>query len=962
MELFSIEQLPAAGPRALVNNGELWGSHTAQERHSEAAEARPSLLLRPHTDKRFEPSILHLLAATITSLAVVYLVLRCFEKTLSHRQGAAFRSLGTETNGAEDECSWIEESEEDEQADDNDQGTSSDGPEAFLAIPGTSFTTPPPAAYSADAAWGYGAPATSGGAGRHIEPVDGYRGAVEDITEEETVLVGVEEESKPTTTPLGRGGNGIPREIDPLTTMEIRKGFWQNRILTRQAREQLRRLLDGVRSHACACYELLPHVGQRQMLRLTVAVMKVLSMQLGVLSLTPDSAMENLRKQAGWAVVDLGNRALELSVTEPNLQHHREDVADMLFFTLAVVNPRPPGEGLSPEKYKYKILGILGFNAVLNWYMQGILLGMQYHVGEHGSPLPNEFVGNNIHLLHILQRHHAKRVINDTRARWFCVYCQRQIQKMTFFFPVQLTRAGQVPIASVAEFSADLREDINRAGGLPYAAMHDVKYIGGAPETGVRLGRLGDYLLLHFEGDASHSENLPSISAGASHQRMPEMQASPTPPPGEAGTWEFDHSEDPRGVGSSPGSWHSPWTLQQAHVDDTWNELDAQHHNKPQQQLSHLQASPESAESHAQPPKPTELPSLRAPNTGAECPPGHSQEKTSPTPLTFPSWVPSSAGDFAGVYRGAAHKQVSAETLRAPDSAPWGHSGSVQQTEISFQQLSPATESLRHHSGFETSSGQPPETMDSLPGTQHPTYLPTDEVGATSMNIYLQQGLTLTEGPPGAPVTRGPHEVSSGLERWVQSTRMQAAGQSSQRAPKVGHPPEVERPEETVAAHAFGATTRWTLPPQMEEGRSPVSSRPSSPEFDIPDAEPPLSIAPRYAFDNLKLSFASPSQTPSQHLGTTASHTSPQPSSIPPDVLHSRFEQVGSPTEAASPETLLEFRSRGPVFPSPSTESAGLAVPPTPQHGGAAGIGELEAALGALVAEDIISDNHPGQT
>ncbi|CDJ31652.1 uncharacterized protein EMH_0039350 [Eimeria mitis] len=1040
------EQLSAAEPRALVGNGDL-GEHTAQERNSEATEERPSTLLKLKRKGRFASSVLHVLAATITSLAVVYMLLRCFEKiTLSHGQGAAVRLLATGRNGSEDECARNEGPEGDEGVGDNMQstlpaglggmypaqgappmgapptpyypgapwggemhsaqwgqegmytgeeewypgavggttgadgtmmeaGASSTGFE-FPAYPGTSGQQDPTAPYYEGAAWEGGMYGAEWGA--EAEHVEAYGGT----EEEQEISVGdvqytawsSQTEEERITVPRG----------DPETESEVAQGYWINRQLPPDTEKQAERLLDNIEFFAGVCSRLAEHAGIRQMLRFTAAVMKILIVMLATISLTPDS-MEPRRERAGRAILRLADRALELAGTMPEMLRHREEVRMLRSFAECVMRPRPHGEGLPPWKFKKKSIGILGFNTVVNWYLTGIVLGMQYHLHKHGRPLLNEFVGEQIRLLNIVQRHLLGRIVPDGGARWFLEKAQIELQN-TYFFSRELSRRASCnPIGSSAEFSKGLKEEIKRAGGLPYTALFKVKYLDDMATTGVQVGRYGENAMYFTEGEGSDEMHIASFASGDEQHGISETPASrPQPMEGASGQTapasEYFHGA--RGAGTSSGSWHSPWIQPHDPTAAPRHSSHMQQGARPKQPLPHLHSIPESTGGrYPLQPQHTASPSTLPPTTGAQFSRGHHQRTD--VPVAPPSWDPSLAGDGRGREGSAlsfktidlSHRH--GDLLRVPPSAPWDDASSEQQTGISRQQplLETAASGLGFLGRVEPSFRHPQES--SIPSVQHPAHLPSDEYGAVDMRVHSQQQPALPSDSPGAPLVHGPQQVPFGVERWGHYPPMQHTGRLLRPPPGLRHPSETGAAYQTadtpsLPASGFGgylgpSTLRAPLP-QTRDSSLPSSSQhvPRPP----PGAgdEPSLSFGPRFDFDHWTSPLVSASQPSSTQPGGGVPHTSPQPSSGPPGIFPQSSGETGSSSGIGFAGPLSGYRSRRPSATSlpPITEPYGppypqqhLFMPPAHHHEVAGEDGHLQGTLDALASMDINRDEEP---
>lgn len=972
MESLLADRLSVARSSDVGEDGKLLDSNTLQGRHTAAIDGRIALPLKPLRSTRFPPSLINLLAATITSLAVAYLLLRCFERnTLSH--GTTLRLLSFSRYRSEDECVWIDEPDSDDEAEEEVESALPADLELLPAFPGTSAVLYPPEPGSAGGVW-LGVPLRAGGA------EGGYTGRVQGMTED---LEQLEADGWPRLadkSSVNPDGIGF-QHSDTIQAEAAKYDPWKDRNIPADVAEQLKRLLCKLRSFSSICRDLLNRMNSRPMMRFTAALMKVLTMQLGVISLVP-SSIEHLRMEAGEALIKLGTEAVQLAGNDPLVSRHREAVQDLMLMTKTVMYPREVGEGLAPKKFKSKILGMLGFSSVVSWYTMGIVLGMLFRLNESGGYLTDAFVEQQAKLLSILQAHQLARVVPDCGVRWYIEKSQVKISKAIFFTRDQSHQSNSLPIPTTADFSSSLERDIKAAGDLSYKPTFGLKYIDAGRGIGVSDGASPKVEILSPGNRAIGKVHVPSSTAtGVGQEGLRGTIATFPGSSGDASSQATLVFQGSAGMETLLGSWHSPRTQPQFHSGPAYG----QQQQGTIQHLPHLHASPHKPggpQPHG--PQPESQAHHNAhhilrPPVGSGIPFRHFQDKTA---RGKPTWDPSPTEDSTGMRASSPTpprvevQPPSPAVLRIPPSYPWEPLRSEQGRSNPLQLVSQAALSSPHgfQGGPETPLGYHDDPMGAATRAPHSFLHPVVESSARHMKDGLQHRPATSMVLPGAPGPVQAQPVSVGLAGWGHHPLPQ--GQRHFRPSSVPDDPYdgirhggilTEHPlmAPGLEGNLQAAMTGLILPPQTGAGSSHLS--PQSFSAGPPNAgiQPPVSFFLQYTPGPYSMPpFASSSLMASPQRSGTGPQFSLQPPRFPAAVLPSTSEQAGISSGLGIAGIISNAgRGRPPFNPSlmgfagSSYGPPRTAMPPAFQHGVEEGMEQMEEIQQAVEAMDPFKDD-----
>ncbi|CDI74476.1 hypothetical protein, conserved [Eimeria praecox] len=720
----------------------------------------------------------------------------------------------------------------------------------------------------------------------------------------------------------GAGNDGSPQSSGSWRDEPIEEGYWENREVPLDTAVQMERTLENVVHHATVCWEILPYIPSRKLQRFTVTVVKTLCIQLGVHSLTPPR-LEYYRDKAGQRLVTLITRALELGETYFTPRQQRE-LTDLLGFTRVIMTPRPPGEDLTPRKFRSKILGIMSFSAVVHWYLTGIILGMKYHLATYRE-LTEAFVESQTNLIAIVHDHQLARVVLDTGSRWYIERTQMVLSLTTFFNREQARHSSSVPVPSINDFASSLGRAISRAGGLMYESIHGVKHVSTGNKASVLVGRSGPNVVYSSSTEPSGVVGALPVLPGVGQPGTDGTLAARPASPKETRTQSISPFQDKhsrRVAYTSPERGHSPGTK---HPSEHLPQL---------QTTSELAGAPE-----PQQPQQAVPPTLQAP-LKAEYPPSPRESEVDPrTTRTTPvARYPSSAGGVPGMYggsptqQGAGLQQAFGESVDKPLSVP--------------------SELLRKALEVETSLQQSPDV---------------DESSAVSRYGHRRGDAAVPAESPGLPLTRQPQQISDGWghfpfsdRRWLPAQPPQIPAHLSEQKTETSTGYAPPRPPPGFES-LFDVGKRLDLLPKTRESRSP-SPQPFFPGLPETGAEHSLSFTTRFAFDSWVAPLGSSFHTSSSQRGESASHSSLSPANS----LRGSLLTSSTPTPSGIdlsglvrgsgtlPSSLRPAESVGSPYGQPHS-----GMPPAFEHGPSGVTGDADEPVQESLAVGISNYEEP---
>ncbi|CDJ50012.1 hypothetical protein EBH_0030330 [Eimeria brunetti] len=488
-------------------------------------------------------SSVRLLSATFISLAVAYLLLRCFELTGGRsRAGVLTRTLGA---GSGRKCSGGGKDDEDKEEPEEElwigdaEGTAWENPsqedpfELSVWQKGDIPLWPPVPGAGSLAGFrrihGFTYP---GGHATHTE-MAGFAQQMQQQSYLEGRRVPLQYPLPPGAFQPGPGGLGEVNDSSRRMEVEVRLfegetlDMWRDRKIPLYAEMRLLGLFDRMRDAASTCRSLLMRVPQQEQLRLAFQVMRLLALELGAFSFVP-CHLERLRSELGDAIVQLGANALKNSGTLPTVELYRDPVREVIALALELKQPRPVTEQGDPLRYRKKMNSLLQTATAAVGYCLGVVEALQDL--NNGGALPSALIERSIYVLETVYNVHSPHIALDASLRYFIVACQNRTKIFVLLGRQHLNMRARL-LPPLKDMVTGIHAAVARAGGVKPAKTSSVTKDGSpgrqsrTPPQPMAGGKN-----LHTAASSSHPPHpiLSQLSHGllAPHPRPPQ----PLPP------------------------------------------------------------------------------------------------------------------------------------------------------------------------------------------------------------------------------------------------------------------------------------------------------------------------------------------------------------------------------------------------------------------------------------------------
>lgn len=214
---------------------------------------------------------------------------------------------------------------------------------------------------------------------------------------------------------------------------------------------------------------MLPFLPPQVRLELTGILMRLSIVHLGALSLTPPD-LEGYRTLAGLALMNLASLAIDLSGQSPDLEPLLQDIHQLRALAAAIKDMRPPGERLTPNQYKKKMLSLVGLLPAAQSHIAIALTILATQTGVGGRPHPDNLIQQQLHVLRALFTTYLRHILADRVARWYLLACQSTTAPGVICTEEQANELGDRRLPPQGILIAELQEAVQNAAGPPPTA------------------------------------------------------------------------------------------------------------------------------------------------------------------------------------------------------------------------------------------------------------------------------------------------------------------------------------------------------------------------------------------------------------------------------------------------------------------------------------------------------------
>ncbi|CDJ60982.1 hypothetical protein EMWEY_00036800 [Eimeria maxima] len=256
---------------------------------------------------------------------------------------------------------------------------------------------------------------------------------------------------------------------------------WEGRGLPPPARQQIVNLLDWMHRNACMCNSVLPFLSTDQGARLALITLKMLTLDLGVLSLLPED-LEPVRQSVGDALLELVESTTSYK-GKGQEENYIKEVSRMAPLIRQIMLPRHEDRVLDPEKRRARTLTMTGLIRKTNQYLAKILWEISRFA--ESSPLEDltKAVGQCIKVLNGLWEVHRKYVNLDRVHRRHIVTCQGDTNTWVLLSRQEIHTDGKDIFPPFEKIIQEFEQATLSAGGIPRIAASVSETAGDSANT-----------------------------------------------------------------------------------------------------------------------------------------------------------------------------------------------------------------------------------------------------------------------------------------------------------------------------------------------------------------------------------------------------------------------------------------------------------------------------------------------
>ncbi|CDJ61140.1 hypothetical protein, conserved [Eimeria maxima] len=421
---------------------------------------------------------------TITSLAVVYLLLRCFHlQTPRYDEGSPARLLAEKED--DEPCKSVRGVQEGE---DTGQGGLIQS-QLFAGVPA------------------------------------GDRAPTRLAIRERTPNAGASQSL--TSTEVRVGGEDHISESEMREKTGESSNGWTEQGLSRQLRLQVVNIFMSIETASCSCISLLPMLTADQGLRLAFKVLRVFALQLGALAIVPVS-FEHLRQRAGEALLYLASVSLDNGSHDSNQRNICQELHSLAGLISGIKQPSMRHLKTSSRLLQVKLSVLVRASILVVGFSVDILMGLLQHAIVSSRALPADLVDQQLGILDALFDIHARVIVKDRVIRSHISNWQRNVGVWCIFSLHQLKHEGG-KLPSSQKIIQSLVDAVKKAGGL----LPSPRGFPAEAPAGVLRPWQGGMNAANYPSDFTHTGaslvpecHTPSMLLESQHGHVPQQEVS----------------------------------------------------------------------------------------------------------------------------------------------------------------------------------------------------------------------------------------------------------------------------------------------------------------------------------------------------------------------------------------------------------------------------------------------------
>ncbi|CAK51457.1 hypothetical protein ETH_00018580 [Eimeria tenella] len=239
---------------------------------------------------------------------------------------------------------------------------------------------------------------------------------------------------------------------------------WANRNLPEPVKERLTGIFSRMVRASKLCRSLLPMLTLTQRLHVTYFVMRLMSLDLGALSLVRED-MEPARQSVGDSLITLGLECLRGGGVDVQHENLRTSIRQLISLIEKVKLPRRVFTEYNAAKYRKKMMTMLPTSGLVLKNCLGVLEGLlQFNRGD-SQKLPEAVVEQQFCVLKALYKVHAEHISNDDCTSKHILKCQEQTGTHALL-DYQQVGTDKSHIPKLSDLQERIKEAVRGAGGL----------------------------------------------------------------------------------------------------------------------------------------------------------------------------------------------------------------------------------------------------------------------------------------------------------------------------------------------------------------------------------------------------------------------------------------------------------------------------------------------------------------
>ncbi|CDI81835.1 hypothetical protein, conserved [Eimeria acervulina] len=338
------------------------------------------------------------------------------------------------------------------------------------------------------------------------------------------------------------GGESVEEATEVVTVYVRDEEGWENRDMPLHAQSVYTFYLNRISCMAGLVHELKTHMPRRHFLKVVFKIVKILVVELGVLSLNPAN-IESAREAAGQSLVEL----LKGALSEPDDPEEHIPFTNLtkslLKLTKQVMKPRKDAQKMKRDLHKTRVVGSFRTIRVMNERLGAIIASLRCCL-THGVSFSDEDLDWICSLLDVLMEAICDRFLRDAAAMWHLLHAQMNIKDFVLFSRDKAFSLDKQPISPLKDFVSALDANLQQRGGLAYLSL--VKGSSTQRPASIEPGSSSSFI-----GGAAAAADASSADVDDTHPQIPYLM------PRDAG-----YSEQPEqypGTATFPASSSSPY-------------------------------------------------------------------------------------------------------------------------------------------------------------------------------------------------------------------------------------------------------------------------------------------------------------------------------------------------------------------------------------------------------------------